>query len=213
VLIDAAQSVPHLPVDVADIGCDWLAFSGHKMLGPTGIGALVGTDEALEATEPALFGGEMISRVSFQEAEWAEIPWRFEAGTPPIAEASGLSAAISYLERIGMETVQAHSDALVARCLEALEEIGCDLYGPPAEHRSSVVSFNVPGIHAHDLASLVDDHGVAIRAGHHCAMPLMGVLDVPATARASFYIYNREEDVGALVDAVQSAREVMGVAT
>ncbi|MDX1611816.1 MAG: SufS family cysteine desulfurase, partial [Candidatus Thermoplasmatota archaeon] len=193
VLIDAAQSVPHMPVDFDAIGADWMAFSGHKMLAPTGIGALVGTDEAFEATYPAMFGGEMISRVTFEGSEWAKVPWRFEAGTPVIGEAAGLMAAVAYLERLGMENVKAHSDALVAKTLTALEEIGCETYGPAPEHRSSVVSFNVPGIHAHDLASLVDDHGVAIRAGHHCAMPLMGVLGLPATARASFYIYNKEE--------------------
>lgn len=211
VLVDAAQSVPHHPVDMDAIGCDWLAFSGHKMLGPTGIGCLAGTDEALGATEPMLFGGEMISRVTFEGSTWNEVPWRFEAGTPVITEAVGLAAAIDYLEAVGMDRVEAHGRALTAHALDRLADAGCEVYGPAAEHRSSVVSFNVPGIHAHDLASIVDDDGVAIRAGHHCAMPLMGVLGVPATARASFYIYNSEEDVDVLVSAIGRAREVMGV--
>ncbi len=211
VLIDAAQSVPHMPVDMAEIGCDWMAFSGHKMLGPTGIGCLVATDEAFEATYPALFGGEMISRVTKEGAEWAEMPWRFEAGTPVIAEAVGLHAAIEYLERIGMDKVHQHGQDLAKRCMAMLDDLGCTIYGPPIDQRGGVVSFNVPGIHAHDLASLVDDLGVAIRAGHHCAMPLMEVLDVPATARASFYIYNKQEDVDVLREALERAREVMGV--
>ncbi len=211
VLVDGAQSVPHLPVDMEAIGCDWLAFSGHKMLGPTGIGVLAGTRDALEATEPMTFGGEMISRVDWEGASWAELPWRFEAGTPVITEAIGLDAAMSYLERIGMDRVHAHSQALAGACIEALEGAGCEVYGPAAEHRSGVVSFNVEGIHPHDLASIVDDDGVAIRAGHHCAMPLMGLLGVSATARASFYIYNTQEDVRALEASVQRARQVMGL--
>lgn len=211
VLIDAAQSVPHMPVDMGEIGCDWMAFSGHKMLGPTGIGCLVATDEAFEDTYPALFGGEMISRVTKEGSEWAEIPWRFEAGTPVIAEAVGLDAAIEYLERIGMEKVHQHGQGLTERCMEMLDEVGAEVYGPPLDQRGAVVSFNIPGIHAHDLASLVDDLGVAIRAGHHCAMPLMEVLDVPATARASFYIYNKQEDVDVLRESLERAREVMGL--
>jgi cysteine desulfurase/selenocysteine lyase len=211
VLVDAAQSVPHMPVDVGEIGCDWLTFSGHKMLGPTGIGVLAGRREALEETEPLLFGGEMIRRVTKDKAEWAEMPWCFEAGTPPMTEAVGLSQAIDYVERIGREAIHEHSRELAARCQRSLEEVGCEVYGPAPEHRSALVSFNVPGIHPHDLASIIDDDGVAIRAGHHCAMPLMDHLGVAATARASFYIYNTEEDVDVLVNGIERAEEVMSV--
>jgi len=212
VLVDAAQSVPHMPIDFERIGCDWLAFSGHKMLGPTGIGVLVGTDDALQATYPMLFGGEMIRRVTFEGAQWNDVPWRFEAGTPPVAEGVGLHAAMDYLQALGMDNVERHTRSLALRAIDALVEAGCDIYGPKTPPRGNVVSFNVPGIHPHDLASIVDDDGIAIRAGHHCAMPLMGVLDVPATARASFYVYNTEDDVEALVASVRRSRQVMGVA-
>jgi cysteine desulfurase/selenocysteine lyase len=211
VLVDGAQSVPHMPVDLGEIGCDWLTFSGHKMLGPTGIGVLAGTPEALDETEPLLFGGEMIRRVSRDEAEWAERPWCFEAGTPPIAEAVGLDRAIDYVERVGREEIHEHTREIASTAMRRLEELGCEVYGPAPEHRGGLVSFNVGGIHPHDLASIIDDDGVAIRAGHHCAMPLMDHLGVAATARASFYIYNTEEDVDALVNGIDRAFEVMGV--
>jgi cysteine desulfurase/selenocysteine lyase len=211
VLVDGAQSVPHMPVDLAEIGADWLTFSGHKMLGPTGIGVLAGTREAMEATEPLLFGGEMIRKVGLDEAEWAELPWRFEAGTPPITEAVGLDRAIDYVERVGREAIHEHTRELAGLAHSRLEEIGCEVFGPAPEDRGGLVSFAVPGIHPHDLASIIDDDGVAIRAGHHCAMPLMDHLGVTATARASFYIYNTEEDVEALVNAIERAFQVMGV--
>jgi len=212
VLVDGAQSVPHMPVDVDEIGCDWLAFSGHKMLGPTGIGVLAGRPEALEETEPMLYGGEMIRRVTKTKAEWANKPWCYEAGTPPLTEAAGLAAAVEYVEAIGRERIHEHTQALAADCQRRLAKLGCEVYGPDPEHRSALVSFNVPGIHSHDLASIIDDDGVAIRAGHHCAMPLMQHLGVAATARASFYIYNKQEDVDVLVQSIQRARDVMGVA-
>ncbi|HIE22509.1 MAG TPA: SufS family cysteine desulfurase, partial [Acidimicrobiia bacterium] len=194
VVVDAAQLVPHCRVNVQELGIDFLAFSSHKMLGPTGIGVLWGRMDALEETEPFEGGGEMISDVTLHTATWAEIPHRFEAGTPPIIEAVGLHAAIDYLESIGMEKIFAHDTELTAIALERLSDVpGVTLQGPrDVEARGGVVSMTMEGVHAHDLATILDEQGVAVRAGHHCAKPLMRRLGVTATARASFYVYNTE---------------------
>ncbi len=212
VLLDAAQSVPHMPVDVKAIGADLMAFSGHKMMGPTGIGVLYGREEVLDGMEPMLYGGEMIKKVSYDGAEWNDLPWRFEAGTPVIAEAVGLHAAVDYLDDLGMGNVREHEHEVTAYAWKRLQEMeGVTLYGPPPGERGGVVSFNLEGVHAHDVASLVDGEGVAVRAGHHCAQPLMGKLGVPATTRASFYAYNTLHEVDVLVEALESTREVFGL--
>lgn len=206
-LVDGAQSVPHMPVDVRALGCDFLAFSGHKMLGPTGVGALYGRRELLDEMEPFLFGGDMINSVSLTGASWNEVPYKFEAGTPDVAGAVGLGAAIDYLNRLGMDRVFAHEQHLATYALARLGELGdVEVYGPPAP-RSGLVSFNLRGIHPHDVATVLNEEGVAIRAGHHCAQPLMDWLGVPATNRASFYIYNTEEDVDRLVAALVRTKE------
>jgi cysteine desulfurase/selenocysteine lyase len=208
VLVDGSQSVPHMPVDVPAIGCDFFAFTGHKMLGPTGIGVLVGRTEVLEGMEPFLGGGEMISDVSTTGSSWADLPWKFEAGTPPIAEAVGLGAAAGYLTAVGLDAVRAHEVALTAHMLDALAEIrGLTVYGPrdPAT-RGGAVSFSMDDLHPHDIAQLIDQEGVCVRAGHHCAKPLMRVLGVGATARASTYLYNSHDDIDALVRALHAAR-------
>ncbi len=207
-LADASQSVPHMPVSFADLGCDLMAFTGHKMLGPTGIGVLVGRPEVLDAMEPFLGGGEMISDVSTSGSTWADLPWKFEAGTPPIAEAIGLGAAADYLAAIGLDAVRAHEIALTGHLLDELGAIeGLTVYGPrdPAA-RGGAVSFSMDDLHPHDIAQLVDQHGVCVRAGHHCAKPLMRVLGVGATARASTYLYNSADDIDALVRALHAAR-------
>ena len=209
VLVDGSQSVPHMPVDVPSLGCDFFAFTGHKMLGPTGIGVLVGTREILEAMEPFLGGGEMISNVTTAGSTWADVPWKFEAGTPPIAEAIGLGAAAEYLMAVGMEAVRAHEVELTAHMLDALGQVeGITIYGPrdPAA-RGGAVSFSLPDLHPHDIAQLVDREGVCVRAGHHCAKPLMRVLGVNATARASAYLYNSHEEIDVLVRALGNARD------
>ena len=213
VLVDGAQSAPHLPVDVEALGCDFFAFSGHKMCGPTGIGGLWGRREALEAMEPVQGGGDMIDRVELERSTYAPIPHRFEAGTPSIAGAVGLGAAVEYLAEIGREAIRAHERSLLAYALERLRALpGIRIFGPQAlEERSGVISFALADIHPHDLATILDTHGVAIRAGHHCTQPLMRRLGVPATARASFYLYNTEDDVDALLDALQAARRVFGL--
>jgi cysteine desulfurase/selenocysteine lyase len=207
VLVDAAQSVPHLPVDVEALKCDFLAFSGHKMCGPTGTGVLYGRPELLEDMPPFLTGGGMIGRVRRVEATWADLPWKFEAGTPAIAEAVGLGAAVDYLSTVGMEAVWAHEQELAAYALERLEETpGVHVIGPPAEERCGVVSFTVASIHPHDLAQVLDGEGVAIRAGLHCAHPLHECLGLKATARASFYLYNTRGEVDRLVEGIQKAQ-------
>jgi cysteine desulfurase / selenocysteine lyase len=212
-LIDGAQAVPQLPVDVAALGADFYAWTGHKALGPTGIGVLHGRAELLEAMQPFLTGGDMIASVDFQETTWNELPYKFEAGTPPIAEAVGLGAAVEYLDGLGMERVRAHERALTAYMLERLAEVpGLRVVGPPAaERRGGLASFTVEGIHPHDVAELVDRAGVCIRAGHHCAQPLMRCLGVGATARASVGVYNDRADIDALVEALQAGREVFGL--
>jgi cysteine desulfurase/selenocysteine lyase len=213
VVVDAAQLIPHSPVDVAELGADFVAFSSHKMLGPTGIGVLWGRMAALEETEPFEGGGEMISDVTLFESTWAEIPHRFEAGTPPIIEAVGLHAAIDYLDAIGMDQVFAHDRGLTEIALDRLGDVpGVQIQGPrDMEARGGVVSMTMDGVHAHDLATILDDEGVAVRAGHHCAKPLMRRIGVTATARASFYVYNDEEDIDALVKGLRRAGELFGV--
>ena len=208
VLLDGAQAVPHLPVDVTAIGADFYAFSGHKMLGPTGIGVLHGRREVLERLEPAWGGGEMIKEVWIDHAQWNDLPWRFEPGTPPIAGAVGLHAAIEYLGKLGMAQVNAHEQALTAATMETLARIpGVSLYGPTnPEMKGAVVAFNVDGIHPHDGAALLDQHGIAVRAGHHCAQPLMKRLGCAGTLRASFSVYNTPQDVQRLADAVATLR-------
>jgi cysteine desulfurase / selenocysteine lyase len=211
-LLDGAQSVPHRPVNVQDLGCDFLAFSGHKMLGPTGIGVLWGRRELLQAMPPFLAGGDMIRSVDLSSATWNDLPWKFEAGTPAIAEAIGLGRAVEYLEAISLAAVERHELALTAYTMERLSHInGLRLFGPPASERGGVVSFAIEGIHPHDVASLLDREGVAVRAGHHCCQPLMNVLGVPATTRASLYFYNTTADVDRLVEAVEKAKRVFGI--
>ena len=210
-VVDASQHVPHAPTDVQAWGADFAAFTGHKMCGPTGIGVLWGTEEVLEATPPFLTGGEMILNVTKEGFTTNELPWKFEAGTPPIAEAVGLGAAVDYLTGLGMEAVREHEVALTGYALRTLaERFGDDLtvHGPsePAE-RGGVLSFAYRDVHPHDLTQVFDEHGVCVRAGHHCAKPLMRELGVAATARASLYVYNDEQDVDALADAISAAAE------
>jgi cysteine desulfurase/selenocysteine lyase len=200
VLIDGAQAVPHAPVDVQAIGADFYVFSGHKMLGPTGSGALWARRELLEAMPPFMAGGDMIREVHLRRSEWNEVPWKFEAGTPAIAEQIGLGAAAEYLMGIGMESIRVHEQELARYALEVLrrEVPGIELYGPAAERRGGVVSFNLPGIHPHDVAQILDRSGICIRAGHHCTMPLHERFDLAASARASFNVYTVPEEIDAL---------------
>jgi cysteine desulfurase / selenocysteine lyase len=213
-LVDGSQAAPQLPLDVRQIDPDFYAWTGHKALGPTGIGVLHGRHELLVSMRPFLGGGDMISKVEFDSSTWNELPWKFEAGTSPIAEGVGLGAAVDYLSAIGMENVRSHEKDLTAYALERLPEVeGITLFGPPdPERRGGVVSFALEGMHPHDIAELCDREAVCIRAGHHCAMPLMRMLGVPATARASFHVYNSREDVDRLVEALQKARQVFGLA-
>jgi len=213
-VLDAAQSVPHMPVDIEALGVDFLALSGHKMLGPSGIGALWGRRELLDAMPPFMTGGSMITRVTLEATEWNEVPWKFEAGTPAIAEAAGLGAAVDYLESLGMANVRAHERFLFERAWAALGEIpGIRLLGPsdPDEH-AGVISFVLDGIHPHDMATIFDGQGVAVRAGHHCAQPVMLRYGLPATTRASFYVYNDLDDVDRLVEAIRATKTVFGTA-
>ncbi len=212
VLIDAAQAVPHIAIDVQELGCDFLAFSGHKMLGPNGIGVLYGNPGLLQNMPPFLGGGEMIREVWPTKATWNALPWKFEAGTPNVAGAIGLAAAIEYLESVGMNAILAHGRALVCEALAALSELeGVTLYGPTeASERIPLIAFNCHGIHPHDLAAALDQDGIAVRAGHHCAQPLMRHFGVPGTVRASFYLYNTQAEVQALVQAVQRVRSFFG---
>jgi cysteine desulfurase / selenocysteine lyase len=209
-LVDGAQSVPHMKTDVKEIDCDLLAFSGHKMLGPTGIGVLYGKKEILEAMDPYRYGGEMIKRVTFEDAKWNDLPWKFEAGTPIIAPGIGLGAAVDYLQRVGMDAIREHEVALTRYAMKRLAEVpDLTLYGPKkAEERGGVLSFTYGDIHAHDVADLLDREGVAVRAGHHCAQPLAILLDVMSTARASFYLYNTEKEVDIFVDALRKIKTV-----
>ncbi|MFN2483651.1 MAG: cysteine desulfurase [Candidatus Limnocylindria bacterium] len=210
VIVDAAQSVPHMPVSVQALGCDFLALSGHKMLGPSGIGALWARRELLEEMPPFMAGGSMITRVTMEEATWNEVPWKFEAGTPAIAEAIGLGAAVDYLDALGMEDVRAHERELFTHAWSQLGAVdGITCLGPddPDTH-AGVISFVVDGIHPHDVATVLDAEGVAVRAGHHCAQPVMQRYDLPATTRASFYVYNDATDVDRLTDALRSAQRL-----
>jgi cysteine desulfurase/selenocysteine lyase len=213
VVVDGAQLVPHRPVDVEQLGADFLVFSGHKMLGPTGIGAMWGKQERLEELEPTEGGGEMIADVQLYESRWAPVPHKFEAGTPPIAQAVGLGAAVDYLEKVGMNAVRDHEIQITGYALDRLAEVpDLTVFGPgDPNNRGGAVSFELGDIHAHDVATILDQYGVAVRAGHHCAKPLMRHLDVAATARASFYLYNNNDDVDRLVDALFEARRVFGL--
>ena len=209
-VVDGAQAVPHMPVDLASVGADFYAYSGHKMLGPTGIGALVARKELLEEMEPFHGGGEMIREVFQDHATWNEVPYKFEAGTVNIADAIGLGAAVDYLDAIGMGKVREHEVLLLKYAFEALSKVeGFRVYGPadPAK-RGGVISFNLGDVHPHDLATILDEEGIAIRSGHHCAQPLMKWLDVPATSRASFYVYNSYDDVDALKAGLEKARSI-----
>ncbi len=213
-IVDAAQSAPHIPVDVNDLGADYVAFSAHKMLGPTGVGVLWGRQDLLDDLDPFLGGGEMISVVTREESSWAKLPHKFEAGTPNIADVIAFGAALDYLNGIGMDAVAAHDAELTHYAVERLSRLeGLDIYGPsdPAD-RSAVIAFNYRDIHSHDIATILDRSGIAVRAGHHCAQPLMRTLGVPATARASFYLYNERTEVDALVDGLLEAGERFGFA-
>jgi cysteine desulfurase / selenocysteine lyase len=214
VLVDGAQAVPHVPVDIAALGCDFYAFSGHKMLAPTGSGALWGRRALLEAMPPFMSGGEMIREVHLRRSEWNELPWKFEAGTPDISAAVGLGVAADYLRGLGMDGVREHERELVAYTLEVLsrEVPGIELYGPPADRRGGVVPFNLPGIHPHDVAQVLDRFGVAVRAGHHCTMPLHERLDLAATARASFGVYTTRSDIDALAAGLREVQRLFGTA-
>ena len=212
VLVDGAQSVAHMPVDVQDLDCDFLAFSGHKMLGPTGVGVLYVRRSVLDDMTPFLTGGHMISKVTLEETTWNELPWRFEAGTPNIADVIAFGAAIDYLEGIGMDAVRRHDEALTTYALDVLSQIpNLKLYGPsdPSD-RGCAISFNYGELHPHDLGTVLDSYGIAIRAGHHCAQPLMNRLGVPATARASLYVYNRREEIDVLAEGIQEAARFFG---
>ena len=212
-VLDAAQSVPHMPVDVKKLNCDFMAFSGHKMLGPTGVGVLYGKKQLLEDTPPFMGGGEMIREVHTTGASWKEVPYKFEAGTPNIAGVIGLGAAIDYLNKIGMQRVYDHERGITEYALDQMTKVkGLVYYGPKdASQRVGVISFNLGDIHAHDLASLLDEEGIAIRSGHHCAQPLMEFLDIPAASRASFYIYNTPEEVDVFIDALEKARRLFNL--
>ena len=211
-VVDAAQSVPHMPVSVEDLGCDFLAFTGHKMLGPMGIGVLYGREELLDEMPPFLGGGEMIRDVDLYDSSWNEVPWKFEAGTPNVEGAIGLRAAIEYLKRLGMENVLDHDKALLSYLLPRLEDIeNLKVYGPrDTESRVGIVSFNVLGMHPHDLAMFLDTRGIAVRSGQHCCHVLMKRFNIPGTVRASFYIYNDLDDVEELLSALEDAKGMLG---
>ena len=211
-LVDGAQSVPHFRVDVQQLDVDFLVFSGHKMCGPTGIGVLYGKKALLEAMPPFLGGGEMIKRVHLRSFSPNELPHKFEAGTPAIAEAIGLGVAVDYLTQTGMEAIASHEHEIIEYALERLEEIpGVSIFGPPAQYRGGVAAFTLAGIHAHDVSQILDSDGIAIRAGHHCAMPLHEKFNLPATARASFYLYSMREEVDRLVDSIYKVKTIFGV--
>jgi cysteine desulfurase/selenocysteine lyase len=207
IVVDAAQAAPHIPIDVNELDVDFLAYSSHKMLGPTGAGALYGRLDLLEEMPPFMGGGEMIREVFEDYATWAEVPHKFEAGTPNIAQAVGMGAAVEYLEGLGIENVRAHEKEMVGYAIEKLEDAGAVVYGPKdVDIRGGVASFNLDEVHPHDMATILDQEGLCIRAGHHCAQPLMRVLGVSATARASFYVYNTPDEIDALVEALDKAK-------
>ena len=208
-VVDAAQAVPHRRVDVQALGCDFLGFTSHKLCGPTGAGALYGRRELLEAMEPFEMGGEMIRKVSIEETTWNDLPYKFEAGTPAFVEAYGMGAAIDYVTGVGLEAIEAHEQALATLALERLAELDwITTYGPPAGRRAGIVSFNVDGVHPHDVAQILDSEGVAVRASHHCTQPLMRRLGVTATVRASFYLYSVPEEIDRLLVGLHRVREV-----
>jgi cysteine desulfurase/selenocysteine lyase len=210
-VVDAAQAAPHRRIDVQALGCDFLAFSSHKLCGPTSVGALWGRLELLEAMEPFNLGGHMIRSVRLEETTWGDVPAKFEAGTQPIAEAVGFGAAIDYVNEVGMEAIEQHEHDLAAYALDRLGELpGVTLYGPPPDRRAGIVSFNVDGIHPHDVSQVLDWEGVAIRAGHHCCQPLMKKLGVSATNRASFYLYTLPEEIDRLVNGLEKVKKVFG---
>jgi cysteine desulfurase/selenocysteine lyase len=211
VLIDAAQSVPRIPVSVSDLGCDFMAFSGHKMCGPTGVGVLYGRKDLLEAMPPFLGGGDMIKRVELREFVTNDLPAKFEAGTPAIGEAIGLGAAVEFLQGVGLEAVQAHEETLIRHALERLEEVpGVRVLGPHGEDRTGVASFTMQGSHPHDVAHILDSKGIAVRAGHHCAMPLHERYALMATTRASFYLYNKVEEIDSLIEGLYKVKSLFG---
>lgn len=206
--VDGAQSVPHMKVDVQDLNVDFYSFSGHKMLGPTGIGVLYGKREHLNRMEPTEFGGDMIDFVDLYDSTWTDLPTKFEAGTPLIAQAIGLQAAIEYIESIGFDAIHEHEQALTTYAYEQMSQIeGIDIYGPSKDKRAGIITFNLKDVHPHDVATALDTEGVAVRAGHHCAQPLMKWLNVSSTARASFYIYNTKEDIDQLVEGLKQTKE------
>ncbi|MEQ8673324.1 MAG: cysteine desulfurase [Aggregatilineales bacterium] len=211
IVVDGAQSVPHLPVDVIELDVDFLAFSGHKMCAPTGVGILFGKEALLEAMPPWMGGGDMIEIVTLNGSTWNDLPYKFEAGTPNIADAIGLGAAVDYLNEIGMAQIQAHEQEMIDYALERLEEVpGLTVYGPDATQKGGVAAFTLQGIHAHDIAQLLDADGIAVRAGHHCAMPLHQHLNVGATARATFYLYNTHAEVDKLIESIYNAKTLFG---
>ncbi|UOQ85298.1 cysteine desulfurase [Gracilibacillus salinarum] len=209
IVVDGAQSVPHMQVDMQELDCDFYAFSGHKMCAPTGIGVLYGKKALLEKMEPVEFGGEMIDFVDLYDSTWKELPWKFEGGTPIIAGAIGLGAAIDFLSEVGMNNIIEHEQQIASYAQDKLSQIeGINIYGP--EHRAGLVTFNIEGVHPHDTATVLDAEGIAVRAGHHCAQPLMKWLNATATARASFYLYNDESDIDRLAEGIQRAKEYFG---
>ncbi|WP_245944492.1 bifunctional cysteine desulfurase/selenocysteine lyase SufS [Haloplanus salinus] len=209
IFVDGAQSAPTRPVDVQEMDADFFAFSGHKMCGPTGIGTLYGKEAILEEMSPYLYGGDMIRRVTYDDSTWEDLPWKFEAGTPSIAQGIAFAAAVDYLEDIGMDAVQAHEELLAEYAYDRLAEFDdVTVYGPPGDDRGGLVAFNLDSVHAHDLSSIVNEYGVAIRAGDHCTQPLHDKLGAAASARASFYIYNTREEVDRLIDALEGARDL-----
>jgi cysteine desulfurase/selenocysteine lyase len=210
-VVDAAQAAPHRPIDVEALGCDFLAFSSHKMCGPSGVGALWGRRELLEAMSPFNLGGEMIRSVSVEKTTWNELPYKFEAGTPAIAEAFGFGVAIDYISEIGLHAIERHESELVTYAMGRLAELDwVTVYGPPADRRAGIISFNVDGIHPHDVSQILDWEGVAVRGGHHCAQPLMAKLGVSATTRASFYLYSIQEEVDRLVEGLHRVKKSLG---
>ena len=213
-VLDGAQSVPHMSVDVQDIGCDFFVFSGHKMMGPTGIGVLYGKMEILEEMDPVFTGGEMVLEVTYEKASWADVPMKFEAGTPNIADSIALGTAVDYLQNIGMENIHDYEKSITSYALKkfnTLESEGVTLFGPKSsDQKGAVFSFHIPNIHPHDLGTILDGMGIAVRTGHHCAMPLIKSLGVSATARASFYVYNTMKEVDTLIDGIKSAIRYFG---
>ncbi len=211
-LVDGAQSVPHMAVDVKDIDCDFMAFSGHKMLGPTGIGCLYGKRAILEEMPPFMGGGEMIKTVTYDGAGYNDLPWKYEAGTPSIAEGIGIGAAVDYLRALGMPAIRQHEHSLTTYALQRLSAMpGITIYGPAVDQRGGAVAFTVKGMHPHDVATLLDQDAIAVRAGHHCAQPLHTKLAIPASTRASFYVYNTLEEIDRLVESLARAQKVFGV--